>query len=160
MAHPTHTRKGKVMKIENGTLVMVLDGAKLLLFRNDGDAKYPVLTTLMHEEAPDPPSRELGSDARGKVQSGMGVTGSSYDETDWHAQLEDQFVRHGAGVLEKTAGGQPDAGIVVVAPPRALGELRKHYGRATSRQLIGEIDKDLAGHVTDDIVEVIAAYSP
>lgn len=148
------------MKIENGALVMVLDGAKLLLFRNDGDRKYPVLTTLAHEEVPDPPSRELGSDAPGHVHSSAGVTSSSYSETDWHTQLEDQFVRHGAGVLEKAASAQPDAGIVVIAPPRALGQLRKHYGRTTSRQLIGEIDKDLAGHMTDDIVEAIAAHSP
>lgn len=148
------------MKIENGTLVMVLDGAKLLLFRNDGDAKYPVLTTVVHEEVADPPSRDLGSDAPGRVQSSTGTKRSSYGDTDWHVQSEEDFARHGASVLDETASAQPEAGVVVIAPPRTLAQLRKHYGRATSRQLIGEIDKDLAGHVTDDIVEVIAAYSP
>jgi len=36
--------------------------------------------------------------------------------------------------------------------------LRKHYGAAVEQRLIAEIAKDLAGHVTDDIVRAIAAY--
>lgn len=146
------------MKISNGTLVMVQDGAKLLLFRNDGDAKYPVLTTVLHEEVSDPPSSAMGTDSPGRFHSSMGTRGSSYGETDWHAQAEDEFARHGAEVLEKAAAARREGDVVVIAPPRVLGELRKHYGRATSSQLIGEIDKDLAGRMTDDIVEVIAAH--
>lgn len=146
------------MKIENGTLVVVLDGAKLLLFRNDGDSKCPVLTTLQHEEVADPPSRELGSDAPGHVHSSTGARASSYGETDWHGQAEDRFARHGAEMLERAARAEPEADIVVIAASRALGELRKHYGRATTARLIGEIDKDMAGHMTDDIVEAIAAH--
>lgn len=146
------------MKIENGTLVMVVDGAKLLLFRNDGDAKYPVLTTLQHEEVADPASREQGSDAPGHVRQSTGSRSSSYEETDWHSQAEDRFADHGAEVLEKAAAAAPDADVLVMAAPRTLGELRKHYGRVTSSRLAGEIAKDMTGHTTDDIVEVIASH--
>lgn len=147
------------MKIENGTLVMALDGAKLLLLRNGGDAKYPVLSTLAHEEAADPPSRELGSDAPGRTQHSTGDgRASSYGDTDWHEQAEQRFVVHAAEVLEKAAGEKPEAPIVVIAPARALGEMRKHYGRLTESRLLAEIGKDLAGHTTDDIVEAISAH--
>lgn len=149
------------MKIDNGTLVAALDGTKLLLFRNDGDEKFPVLTTLAHEEADDPPSREQGSDAPGRTQaSSRDGRSSSYEETDWHRQSKERFVRHAAEVVEKAAAARPDAGVVVIAPPAALGELRKHYGRATQDRLLAEIVKDLAGHMTDDIVEAISAHSP
>lgn len=146
------------MKIDNGTVVMVVDGAKLLLFKNDGDAKYPVLSTLAHEEVNSPSSRAQGSDAPGRTQSSMGDRRSSYGETDWHQQSEDHFARHAANVLELAASQLPGAGVVVIAAPRILGELRKHYGRMTGKGLLAEISKDLAGHMTDDIVEVIAAH--
>lgn len=146
------------MKIENGVLVLVADGAKLLVFRNDGDSKYPVLTTLLHEEADNPSSREQGTDAPGRVRSSSGVRGSSYGETDWHEQAEADFARHAADVLDGLARAQRDAPIVVVAPPRTLGELRKRYGDQTGKRIIGEIAKDLAGHMTDDIVEVITLH--
>jgi protein required for attachment to host cells len=149
------------MKIDNGTLVVALDSTKLLLFRNDGDEKYPVLTTLCHEEADNPPSREHGTDTPGRTHARMGDgRRSSYRETDWHEQSKQQFVRHAADVLEKAATGQPDAGIVVIAPPAALGEIRKHYGRATKDRLLSEIVKDLASHMTDDIIDAISAHNP
>lgn len=151
--------KGNVMKIRNGTLVMVADGAKLLLFRNDGDEKYPVLSTLSHVEADNSPSRDLGTDRPGRTQSRMGDRRSSYGETDWHEQSEADFARHAAGVLEQAAAAEAEADVVVVAAPRTLGELRKHYGHATNGRLIAEIAKDLASHMTDDVVAAIAAHS-
>lgn len=146
------------MMIDKGSLILVLDGAKLLLFRNAGTAVHPDLQTLKHETAEDPPSRAIGSDSPGRVHPSQGTHGSSYDETDWHRQAEERFARHGAEVLEAAALADPEAAIVVIAPPRTLGEIRKHYGRASQARLAGEIDKDLAGHVTDDIVRAIAAH--
>jgi protein required for attachment to host cells len=149
------------MKIDNGTLVAALDGTKLLLFRNDGDEKYPVLATLTHEEADNPLSREHGTDTPGRTHASLGDgRSSSYEETDWHEQSKQRFVRHAADVLEKAAVKQPDAGIVVIAPPAALGEVRKHYGRATKARLLSEIVKDLASHMTDDIVDAISTHNP
>jgi protein required for attachment to host cells len=44
--------------------------------------------------------------------------------------------------------------LVVIAAPRALGEMRKHYHKALTAKLLGEIAKDLTGH---SMVEVEAA---
>ena len=149
------------MKIDNGTLVMALDGTKLLMFRNDGDEKYPVLTTLTHEEADNPPTREHGTDTPGRTHaSARDGRSSSYEETDWHEQSKQRFVRHAAEVLDKAAAGRADSGILVIAPAPVLGELRKHYGRATQDRLLSEIVKDLASHLTDDIVDAISAHNP
>ena len=146
------------MKIEHGTLVIVADGAKLLLFRNEGDSKYAVLETLSHEERDNPAAHEQGTDSPGRTHSSVGSSRSSYQETDWHQQAEEDFARHAATELERAAQGHPDGGIVVVAAPRTLAELRHHYGRATQERLLAEIDKDLTGHTTDDIAAVIAAH--
>ena len=144
------------MKIAHGTLVMAADGEKLLLFRNEGDETYPVLETVSHEESPSPATHELGSDQPGRSFASIGERRSGYGETDWHQQREDNFAQHAAKVLEKAAA-RSDAGIVVLAPPRTLGALRKHWGRFTQARLVAEIHKDFTHRMTDDIVEAILA---
>lgn len=146
------------MRINNGTLVMVADGTKLLLFRNDGDAKYPVLTTLAHEQIDNPPTHEQGSDAPGRAFSSSDGRRSSYGETDWHRQAQEKFAAHAEAELERVTAKE-SSGIVVIAAPRTLGEFRKHYGKQIKRQLLAEIPKDLTGHITDDIIEVISAHT-
>jgi protein required for attachment to host cells len=150
--------EGRQMKVEHDTLVMVADGAKWLLFRNEGDAKYPVLETVLHEQQRNAPSHDQGEDAPGRSFSSTGTRRSSYDETDWHQQAEDAFARSAADVLESAAAEHPEAGIIVIAAPRTLGELRKAYGRATKGRLLAEIDRDLTDHATDDVIAALAAH--
>ena len=146
------------MKVEHGTLVMVADGAKWLLLRNEGDATYPVLETLRTERQDNPAARAQGEDAPGRSFASTGTRRSSYDETDRHQQAEDSFAKHAAEVLEQAAAGHPEAGIIVIAAPRSLGVMRKAYGRATTARLVAEIDKDLADHTTDDVIAALAAH--
>ncbi len=143
------------MKIAHGTLVMAADGEKLLLFRNEGDEEYPVLETLLQLEQPHAATRELGSDRPGRSISSLGDRRSSYGETDWHQQSEERFAVHAAELLEKAATGI-DTGIVVLASPRTLGVLRKHWGRQTRARLLAEIDKDFTHRMTDDMLAAIA----
>ncbi len=144
------------MKIPHKTLVLVADGEKLLLFRNEGDETYPVLETVLHEQQSHAATGEQGSDRPGRSFSSIGARRSSYNETDWHQQDEDRFAIHAAGLLERAASAS-DAGIVVLAPPRTLGTLRKHWGRHTRTGLLAEIAKDLVHHMTDDVIAAIAA---
>lgn len=146
-----------MMKIAHGTIVMAIDGRKMLLFRNEGDDKYVVLDTLENEEAKTPPSHELGNDAPGRTFSSTSQRRSAYSETDWHSQAEARFAVAGADRLEHAAKGN-DADIVVLAPPRVLGELRKHWGRETRKRLVAEIGKDLVHHETDDIARAVSAH--
>lgn len=146
------------MHIEHGTLVLVADAAKMLLLRNEGDDKYPVLETLDNEEIAHSATRELGSDRPGRTHASHGERSSAYDDTDWHRQAGDEFARVAAARLEAEAQRRTEVPVIVIAAPRMLGVLRQHYGSATAERLAGEIDKDLAGHVTDDIVAAIAAH--
>ena len=47
--------------------------------------------------------------------------------------------------------------LIVVAPPRTLGELRKHYHKEVEKRLAGEIAKDLTGHPVEEIEKIIRA---
>jgi protein required for attachment to host cells len=145
------------MLIKSGTLVIVADGSKMMLFKNDGNSKNPVLATLAHAEIENPAASSQGTDTPGRSFSSLGRRRSSYSETDWHRQAQESFAALAEAELEKAAALE-QGGIVVIAPPRTLGELRMHYGKRVKQQLLAEIPKDLAGHVTDDIVEAIGNY--
>ncbi len=47
--------------------------------------------------------------------------------------------------------------MIIVAPPRTLGELRKHYHKEVEKRLAGEIAKDLTGHPVPEIEKIIRA---
>jgi protein required for attachment to host cells len=145
------------MKIAHGTLVMAADGKKALLFRNEGDEKYTVLQTLLHEEIANPATHEIGSDRPGRSFSSIGRRRSGYDDTDWHDLAEEHFAQRVADLLEQaTSDGK--AGLVIVAPPRFLGSLRDRLGSSASRQVLAEIGKDLVHHATDDLARAIAGH--
>ena len=46
--------------------------------------------------------------------------------------------------------------LVVVAAPKTLGELRKHFTKQVSAALTGEISKDLAGHPIKEIEKALS----
>lgn len=145
------------MKIAHGALVMVLDGEKLLLFRNEGDEKYAVLETLGREDLANPPTREQGSDAPGRTHSSTSDRRSAYGETDWHREAEERFAIECVRRLERAAA-QAEGDIVVVAPPRTLGVIRGEWNKAVGARIVAEIAKDLVHQETGDIVAAIAAH--
>ena len=133
------------MDIPNGTTIAVADGEKISLFRNSGDAANPKLTAL-----PDAP---VANDNAG---SGARHVSSSANPDDSQV-LEDDFAAGIGSMLNKHVLDGKISGLVVIAAPRTLGELRKHYHQKLSAVLIGEIDKDLTGHSIQDIEKSIAA---
>ena len=79
-------------------------------------------------------------------------------ETDFHQLEEDRFAAEAA---ERCSNSRAEAArvssqLVVVAPPRTLGELRKHYGKALTGKIAGELAKDLTGHPVSDIEAALA----
>jgi protein required for attachment to host cells len=57
---------------------------------------------------------------------------------------------------KRVLDGNIDA-LVLIAAPRALGEMRKHYHKALTAKLLGEIAKDLTGHSVTDVEIAIRA---
>ena len=147
------------MLIPTGTLVMVVDGAKMLLLRNQGDAAAPELETLAHEVIDNPANRDQVSDAPGLSFSSMGSGRSAHDQTDLHQQNEDRFAAKAAAALCKAAEDS-EGDLIVIAPPRTLSILRRHYDPVVADKLLAEIDKDLTKHPVDEISRLIASYEP
>jgi protein required for attachment to host cells len=132
------------MQIPQGATIAVADGEKLNLFRNTGHEGHPKLTAL---DTVGVKNAELGSDAGHQSSSGNHDEGQG--EEDAFAAGLTAFLNK--GVLE----GRID-NLVIIAAPRTLGSMRKHYHKQLSSVLLGEIAKDLTGHAVQDVEKAIA----
>jgi protein required for attachment to host cells len=131
------------VKIAQGEWVVVCDGAKALLLENVGDEKFPNLKTQKVYEQDDPKTHELGTDAPGRSISSVGSARSSMEQTDWHTQLEERFLKALAAHLDHAVQTGQIRSLIVIAPPRALGVLRQAYSVNLRHALRAELDKDL-----------------
>jgi protein required for attachment to host cells len=140
------------MRIPHDACVLVADGRKMLFFRNEGDAQTPNLVIEDQHQQANPADRHQKTDAAGQAAGG-----NSMGETDYHQQAEDRFAADAADLLKRRALANEFEALIVVAPPKTLGEMRKHYHKTVSDRLSGELDKDLTGHPVDQIEKLISA---
>ena len=168
------------MQIPHNTFVLVADGRKMLFFRNEGDAAALNLQVELAEEHADALDHELKRDAAGRASStqtgasapavaqggsnqNMGRGGGaqfapsrgSMGEPDYHQQEEDRFAAEVAEMLKNRALANAFESLIVIAPPKTLGELRKHYHKAVSSRLLGELAKDLTGRPVPEIEKAL-----
>ena len=139
----------------HGAWVFVGDGQKALFLINEGDEKFPNLRRLAVEEHRDPPSREQGSDAPGRAYASVGTMRSAVEQTDWHELEKERFAVSIADRINKAALSNVFPQLVVVAPPKILGDLRHEFTKETQTKIIAEIPKDLTHHTIAEIEHLV-----
>ncbi|CAN7329505.1 host attachment family protein [Aminobacter sp. LjRoot7] len=131
------------MLLPKGTVVAVADGEKINLFRNTGDEAGLKLVSMPHDAVTADAGTSMGRQA-------------STANPDHGQAGEDQFSAGIVQHLNQQALSGKIENVVIVAAPRALGEMRKHYHKALSAILLGEIAKDLTGHSLADVEKALA----
>src|SRR3954467_15196562 len=111
--------------VPHNALVLVGDGQKALFLRNRGNAQRPRLVVERILERDNPPTREQGTDRPGRSNASVGVARSAMEETDWHDIAEERFAGELAEALYRHAHAGRFEKLVIIAPPRVLGNLRK-----------------------------------
>jgi hypothetical protein len=91
------------------------------------------------------------------VDACVGAGRSSVRQTDWHKLEEQRFAEQVAPTLERIVRERGVEALVVVAPPRALADLRRAFHPDVKKKIIAEIDKDLTKHPVDQIEKHLAA---
>ncbi len=143
------------MHLPHNSVVLVADGRKMLFLRNEGDAEFPNLVVEKAQEQANPATRDQATDSAGRASSPQGGVQSSVEPTDFHQIEEDRFAADAADFLKIGALKNDYDSLIVIAPPKTLGELRKHYHKEVSSRLKGELDKDLTGHPIKDIEKAL-----
>jgi protein required for attachment to host cells len=144
------------MRIPRHSYVLVADGAKMLFFRNEGDADQLDLRIVEAEQQRDDYDRNLKTDQAGQMPGNPGMGGASTaGEADYHRQAELRFAAEAAERINKATLTGECQRLIVVAPPRTLGDLRGHYHKEVESHLAAEIPKDLTGHSVDKIEKIL-----
>jgi protein required for attachment to host cells len=152
------------MPLPHDALVLVADGRKMLFFRNHGDENQIDLRTEAHDERTDHKDRELRTDAQGAAPHSAGVAGSgigaqggghvkrqTMEETDFHQQEEDRWVKEAAEELKRRVLRNDFEALAIVAPPKALGVLKKSLHKEVEKRVVCTINKEMSGRPVPDI---------
>lgn len=145
--------------IKAGEWVVVCDGGKALILQNQGDAKFPNLRMHKTYEHEDAKTSDQGTDRPGRVHESANLSRSAVEQTDWHDQAEQEFLKTLAGHLDEALRKSETQSLIIVAAPRALGMIRPHYSHALKAAISAEISKDMVNIPVYDIEQQLTKGS-
>ena len=85
------------------------------------------------------------------MKQSFGYGRAAYQETDFHQQEEDRWIKDAAEELKRRALRNDFEALAIVAPPKALGVLRKELHKEVERRIICTVNKEMSGRPIPDI---------
>ena len=133
------------MRLPSNAHVAIVDGENFTVMRNTGQPLEPKLGSAAK---PDLSATNYSAGVKHQDNAGQQLGRTDLEE-----------LAHGAAATEwlnakAIAGDISD--ILVIADPKTLGEMRRHYHGELKKRLVGEIDKTMTGEPTDRIEQAIA----
>ena len=133
------------MRLPNNAFVAIVDGENFTIMRNTG---HPLEPSLSKAEKPDLSATNFSAGIKHHDDIGQK-----------HGRTDLNELAHGAAAAEwlnaKSIAGEI-SDVLVIADPKTLGEMRRHYHVELEKRLVGEIDKTVSGETTDKIEKMIA----
>jgi protein required for attachment to host cells len=134
------------------TWILVADGGRARILETAGKRHGMHVVTGSESHFHNPPSRELGRDAPGRVYESYGSARHAVEPRhDPHSALEALFASQLAAMLADYSARESFDRLVVVAPATMLGNLRKMIKPQVREKIVAEIDKDLTRVPTNEI---------
>lgn len=147
------------MPLPHDALVLVADGRKMLFFRNHGDENQIDLRTEAHEARSDRKDREIKTDAPGTAKQSAGYGRSTYEETDFQQQEEDRWIKDAADELKVRVLRNDFEALAIIAPPKALGVLKKCLHKEVEKRVVCTVNKEMSGRPIPDIEVLLTSQT-
>ena len=147
------------MPLPHNALVLVADGRKMLFFRNLGDENQIDLRTEAHDERQERKEREIKTDAPGTTKQSGGYGRSTYEEADLQQQEEDRWIKDAAEELRARALRNDFDALAIVAPPKALGVLKKCLHKEVEKRIVCTVNKEMSGRPIPDIEALLNGHT-
>src|SRR5262245_47453990 len=128
------------------TWFVIADGARARILRNDGPGTplVPAIDRDLADPAVHGHSRDLKSDRPGRAfDPGSGQPHAMEPHHDFHNFEKRMFARQVAKLLDEHAAKKDIERLVLVAPPKTLGDLRAELSPHSIGLVAAEIPKDL-----------------
>src|SRR6476469_2147527 len=139
------------MPLPHNALVLVADGRKMLFFRNHGDENQIDLRTESHDARHQRKDREIKTDAPGTSKQSFGFGRSTYEEPDFQQQEEDRWIKDAADELKARVLRNDFDALAIIAPPKALGVIKKCLHKEVEKRLLYTVNKEMSGRPVPDI---------
>src|SRR5438552_18770390 len=107
-------------RVNHKDWIVVTDGGRALVMRNDGDAQNLLLTILRKYDQAIPPTRDLGTDKPGRTHDSVRPGRASMEPTDFHQQAEDRLMAEVEEDLAVDLRNQNFSAMVVADAAKAL----------------------------------------
>jgi protein required for attachment to host cells len=133
------------MKCPHNAHVAVVDGERFLLLRNEGQIFEPKLKVVAE---PDLEATNYSAGVKHQDEGGQRHGRTDLEELA-HAAAASEWLN--ARAIEGEIGD-----LLVIADPKSLGEMRRHYHKELQARLVGELDKALAGEPLPMLEKAIA----
>lgn len=128
------------------TWIVVADGARARVLLNAGPGKglEPATDEVLEHDASRARDRELLADKPGRTiaSGGPGRHGMA-PRTDWHRFEKERFAHEVAALLRRARAEGAYDRLILVAPPKTLGDLRHELDKQTAERIYAEVAKDL-----------------
>jgi protein required for attachment to host cells len=148
------------VQVPTNALVLVSDGRRARLLRNQGTPVNPQLVVEKSIDRENPPTREQGTDKPGRrygaTVNGTGTFRGAIEQTDYHQQQEERFAAEIAELLYKLGHAGNFEQLVVVAPPRMLGDLRAKFHPEVAGAVVAELPRDLTQYSVPEIGRMLS----
>lgn len=130
------------MLLSHGTVIALVDGKNFELYRNAGNEAAPELESMPA------PKLDTANHSSAGHHSHPGNHANAQVMDDVHADAVSHWLN------SQVLGHKIDK-IVVIAPPKTLGELRRHYHKQTEKAVVKELHKDLIGKKAPEILAAL-----
>lgn len=132
--------------MSHATWIVIADGMHARILRQDapGGNLVPALAEEIIDPAVHGFARDLKSDHPGRAfDTGSGARHAMEPRHDPHVQQKQHFAKRVAELINAAAGRNEFAKLILVAPPKTLGELRADLNEHARKRVTGELDRDL-----------------
>ena len=149
-------------KITPKTWVLVADGPQAKVFVGDGIGTGLKAVPIGRFDATRAKAREMISDKPGRMgDAASGQRSAVGPKTDPRRHVEETFIKSVAEHVEQAVKSGAVTQLVLVAAPRALGDLRNALSDYVRERVVAEVDRELVNEtpetIRDYVVEAMRA---
>lgn len=131
------------MRKQKKTWVLVADGTRARIFVK----RFKSLNNVMGQDFVSDNLRdsEIYMDKPGRAYESANPTRHAYQpRTDWHDYHKQLFAKEICSILEKAHENAEFDELIIISPPKMLGDIRGYLGKQILPKITAEVAKDIS----------------
>lgn len=142
------------MKLPHAALVIVADGQRHLILKNDGQAVAWDLIVQASTETTTQSTGDLGAERPGRYPIAGGRR-AAVEQTDWKAINKVSFSKDLAQQINEKIEKSPELKLVLMMDAKTLGHVRQHLSAAAQKSVFKEIAGDYVHRPIEEITKAL-----